>query len=110
MADNLTLKVSESDYRNTLSNLNSAVDGLKGELGKLQAERAKLEQNFVSATLSAPLREMIKNKEKQVQGSIDSILTQIKQIENLLTSMSTAEKTINEKIKEAADSNVDVFM
>lgn len=110
MADNLTLKVSEADYREALSTLNSAVTSLGSELQKLQAERQKLETNFVSKALSTPLREMIQNKEKQVQGSIESIKTQIKQIENLLTTMSTAEQTIGGKIKEAAQTNVDAFM
>lgn len=110
MADNLTLKVSESEYRNTLSILNNAVTDLESELQKLQSEREKLETNFVSEVLSTPLREMIKNKEKQVQGSIESIKTQIRQIENLLTTMSTAEQTIGGKIKEAADTNVNAFM
>lgn len=110
MADNLTLKVSESDYREALNTLNTAVTNLGSELQKLQAERGKLETNFVSKALSTPLRDMIKSKETQVQGSIDSIKTQIKQIENLLTMMSTAEQTIDGKIKEAAQNNVEAFM
>ncbi len=110
MADNLTLKVSESEYRNTLNILNNAVTDLGNELQKLQTERAKLETNFVSQALSTPLRDMIKSKEKQVQGSIESIKTQIRQIENLLNTMSTAEQAIGGKIKEAAQTNVDAFM
>lgn len=110
MADNLTIKVSESDYREALSTLSSSLSGLQGELGKLQAQRAKLEQSFVSKALSSQLRDMIKNKEKQLQGSIESIKTQITQIETLLNTMSAAEQTIDGKIKEAAQSNVDAFM
>lgn len=110
MADNLTIKVSETDYRDALSTLNDSVKGLQAELQKLQAEREKLERNFVSKALSASLREMIIKKEKQVQGSIVSIETQIKQIENLLTSMSSAEQAIDSKIKAAAQTNVEAFM
>lgn len=110
MADVLTLKVSENEYRASLTKLNAAVTGLSGELQKLKTEREKLEKNFVSKALSAPLREMIQKKEIQVQGSIESIKTQIRQIENLLNTMSTAEGNIGNKIQEAANSNVDAFM
>ncbi len=110
MADVLTLKVDESEYRSTLSILNSSVTSLGNELEKLRSERQKLETNFVSKALSTPLREMIQNKEKQVQGSIESIKKQIVQIENLLSTMSTAEKNIEGKIKEAAQTNVEAFM
>lgn len=110
MADNLTLKVDESEYRSTLNALNSAVTSLGNELDKLRTERQKLETNFVSKALSTPLRDMIQNKEKQVQGSIESIKKQIDQINNLLTTMSSAEKNIEGKIKEAAQTNVGAFM
>lgn len=110
MADNLTLKVDESEYRAALSTLNTAATNLGSELQKLQAERARLEENFVSKALSTPLRDMIIGKETQVQGSIESIQTQIRQIENLLTMMSAAEQTIDGKIKEAAQTNVEAFM
>ena len=110
MADNLQLKVSESEYRDALTTLNNALTGLQNELGKLKTERGKLEQNFISKVLSASLIDMIKNKETQVNGSIESIKIQIKQIETLLTNMSSAEQTIDAKIKAAAQSNVDAFM
>lgn len=110
MADVLTLKVSENEYRACLGELDKAVRGLGGELENLKKERESLEKNFVSKLLSTPLREMISNKEKQVQGSIESIKTQIKQIENLLATMSAAESAIDGKIKEAANSNVAAFM
>lgn len=110
MPSNLTIKVSESDYREALNVLNNSVTSLEGELAKLKDERQKLEQNFVSKALSTPLREMIRNKEQEVQGSIDSIKTQIAQIENLLNTMSVAEKNIENKIKEAEQLVVDAFL
>lgn len=110
MADVLTLKVSETDYRDTLNTLNDAVTGLQGELQKLQNERAKLEENFISKVLSGSLRDMIQTKEKEVQGSIASIQTQIAQIEAFLNRMSVAETAIGSKIKEAAQSNVEAFL
>ena len=79
-------------------------------MGKLKDARGKLEDNFISKLLSSELREMIQNKEKEVQGSIESIKTQIRQIENLLTTMSNAEQAISSKIKDAAQSTVDVFL
>ena len=110
MADALTLKVSENEYRDALTKLNSYSDGLKNELQKLQDQRGKLESCFASKVISTPLREMIQNKEKQVQGSIDSIQVQIKQIENYLQTMSTAETNISGVLKEAAQTNVEAFM
>ena len=83
MADNLTIKVSEAEYRETLSRLENSVSGLQEQLGKLREARGKLEQNFVSKLLSADLRDLITTKEREVEGSIESIQTQINQINNL---------------------------
>ena len=110
MADKLTLKVPEAEYRETLTELKAAISGLEGCLGKLQGERANLEKNFISAALSLPLREMIKGKEKEVRGSIESIQTQIEQIELFLQEMSVAENEVDSKIKEAANTVVEQFI
>ena len=108
--EDITVKVSVEDYVQALSDLRIEYGHLQGALTRLQDNRRKLEGNFISKTLTPELIRMIKDKEKQVQKSIDNVQVQINKIENRLTSHETAEKNVQAKISQAAQKNASAFM
>ena len=110
MADaDLNVKIDENDYRQALSDLSIEYRNLEGALHQLQTQREKLENNFISKNLTPGLINMIKNKEQEVQKSMDNVQLQITKIENRLTSLSNSETTISGKISEAAESHSKAF-
>lgn len=108
MAD-LKIKINEEDYRQAITDLGIEYQNLDNALRDLQTQRQKLNENFISRVLTPGLIDMIKNKENEVQKSMQNVQKQIEKIEARLTSLHTSETTISGKISEAAESHSKAF-
>lgn len=108
MAD-LNIKINEEDYRQAITDLGIEYSNLNNALHDLQTQREKLSESFISRVLTPGLIDMIKNKENEVQKSMQNVQKQIAKIEGRLTSLHTSETTISGKISEAAESHSKAF-
>ncbi len=103
------VKIDGATYQQQLSDLRGLVKDLEAKKGQLIDQRNKLDANFVSRALSGNMIEMIKKKEDQVQGAINTVQRQIDQIEQYLGEMSRSEDTIKGKIQDAASQSISAF-
>ena len=104
----LTLKVSETKYRDTLSKLNDKISVLEGYLGDLQGKRTQIERAYKGPQADDAIN-TIKKNEKVVKDAIDKVTTQRDQIQKYLDSMDKAATEIQTGYKTAADLADHVF-
>lgn len=107
MAD-LTLKVSESLYRDTISQLGEKVLQLNACLSSLQAKRQQI-QSYYTGPTAAHAIQTIQKDEENVKRAIKAVVTQKQQIENYLNEMNRGDQEIDSSYKDAMSSANNVF-
>ena len=104
----LTLKVSESKYKLTLSQLQQKIAQLQNALGQLQTQRQKIERAYTGPQATDAIN-AIKEDEKQVKRAIEMVTDQRDQIQKYLDSMDTAANKIQGDYSDAMKLAKDVF-
>lgn len=98
----VNLKISEEKYRDTLSKLGDLMDKLETQLGQLQAQRAKIEDNY-----KGPIADMgiaaVKENERKVQTAIDNVRAHREQIEKYLNDMDKQNTEFQGRYQEAKE-------
>ena len=104
----LNLKVSESLYRDTITQLGEKITALQHQLSQLQGKREQIERYYEGPTAKKAI-DTIKKDEDNVSRAIEAVKVQKQQIERYLNEMNQGDQEINGTYNDALSSASSVF-
>lgn len=107
MAD-LTIKVSEAKYKDTLDKLERQLARLKDLKAQLENKKGTLSEGLQHA-LGKQASEMIEANLQNVNSSIERTQAAVDQIRNYMEKMSTTEVELSSSVTQAADEAKKLF-